>query len=105
MSNLPPPGAGLHHLIAANLSVGAHDDIAARVNKLLDLPAAKPRRPRRPTLARALAEAAEAGASVAHAEITETGVKLTFGQSKPLEPLTGANPWDTIYDQNQKRAS
>lgn len=106
MSDLPPPGAGQHRLIAAKLTVGASEGIAERVTaNLKDDPPAKPRRSRRLTFARALREARKAGASVAYAEITETGVKLTFREPKPLEPRTDVNPWDTVYDQNPKRPS
>ena len=58
----------------------------ATLTKLIDnLPrwTAKPKRKRKPTLARALREAAKAGINVAGATIEDGKVSLTFGGAQP----------------------
>jgi hypothetical protein len=84
MSNdIPSPGAGLHHRIAANITVSARQDIAERVATILT--AAKRRR--RPTLASAKAEAAKAGLTISAATIQADSLRVEFGKPDNVEPL------------------
>jgi hypothetical protein len=86
------PKAVVHHLVARPLVVSEQK---------------KPRRQRKPTLARALREAANAGVNVAGATIEDGKVSLTFGEVAKSNGNVEANPWDTVLNHasNQKRPS
>jgi len=61
------------------------------------------RKPRKPTLASALKQAAKAGKSVKGAEVYPDRVVLQFGEPTPIN----ANPWDEVLIDaaDQKRPS
>jgi hypothetical protein len=64
-------------------------------------PAPRPRRQRRTSIARAIAEAERAGKTVTSITTTPDGVTLTFGEAADT-----ANPWDEVFDApDPKRAS
>jgi hypothetical protein len=66
------------------------------------------RRERKPTLAAALKEAERAGRSVKGAALYPDHVEITFDEPAQDAPaVNGApfNPWDQIYETDQKRPS
>jgi hypothetical protein len=67
----------------------------------------KTRRPRRATLRAALREADKAGRPVVAAALYPDHIELTFGQPRAPMPAfpDSANPWDSIYETEQKRPS
>jgi hypothetical protein len=73
-------------------------------NMMFDSPreaAAKPRRPRRPTLARAIAEARKAGVALARVEIN--GVVFVLGEPEPTaDPV---NPWLVDLEEMKKNGA
>ena len=95
--SLPP----LAPLLSPELGGAAYDEatIQSILRDALDVtkplppaqtPAEDARKPRRPTLATALRQAAKAGKSVKGAEVYPDRVALQFGEPEPAKP---ENPW------------
>jgi hypothetical protein len=86
---LPPPGAGLHDLLA---SVAARQDIAERVATKLARPAR--RAPRRPSAASLIRDIEKTGKTVrAVTRLADGSVRLEFGAE-----ATDRNEWDEAFD-------
>jgi hypothetical protein len=96
-ANAPPLPVQLDDIVAAIDDVIAKAK-ATRPRQAIPPPDGRPqqaaagsaRRPRKPTLASLLKQAADAGKSVKGAEVYSDRTVLQFGESEPVEP---ENPW------------
>jgi hypothetical protein len=86
ISDLPPPLAA--YVASLPLPVGTLAVIMAVARALGRIQPA--RKPRKPTLASALKQAAKAGNSVKGAEVYQDRVTLQFGEPEPIE---SGNSW------------
>jgi hypothetical protein len=96
-TNAPPSGVRFDDIVAAIDDVVARAK-AVRPRQAISPPDVRPqqaaagvaRRPRKPTLASLLKQAADAGKSVKGAEVYSDRTVLQFGEPTPVEP---ENPW------------